>query len=168
MEEIMKTLLWQWGIFFFCGMTSLVRGEENFHPFNVYDLLAMERISSPQVSPDGEKIVFTVRLTDLDENKGHTSLWMVNLDGTGLKRLTSHPANDWAPLWHPEGREVYFLSTRSGSSQVWKIAVDGGEAEQVTHLPLDVNFFLLSPDGKRLVLAMEVFVGSSPKSNWRK
>lgn len=159
----MKGFPWLVGIFFFLVMTNLTRAEETPHPFTVHDLLAMDRISSPQVSPDGKRVVFTVRVTDLEENKGHTSLWIVNLDGTGLKRLTSHPANDWDPVWHPDGRTVYFLSTRSGSSQVWKISIEGGEAEQVTQLPLDVNYFLLSPDGNRLVVAMEVFVGTSPE-----
>jgi dipeptidyl aminopeptidase/acylaminoacyl peptidase len=56
---------------------------------------------------------------------------------------------------------VYFLSTRSGSSQISRIAADGGEAEQVTSQPLDVNAFKLSPDGKTLVLAMDVFPGLS-------
>lgn len=144
-------------------MANLLQGEENYHPFTVHDLLAMDRITSAQVSPDGKCIVFTLRVTDLEENKGHTSLWIVNLDGTGLKRLTSHSANDWDPLWHPNGQTVYFLSTRSGSSQVWKISVDGGEAEQVTKLPLDVNHFLLSPDGKYLVVVMEVFPGTLPE-----
>src|SRR5262249_684410 len=52
---------------------------------------------------------------------------------------------------------VYFLSTRSGSSQVWRIAADGGEAEKVTDLPLDVGAFILSPDGARVAFTVEVF-----------
>jgi dipeptidyl aminopeptidase/acylaminoacyl peptidase len=127
------------------------------HPFTVHDLLAMERISDPQASPDGRQVVFVNRVTDFEENKGRTDLWLVNVDGSGLRRLTTHKAGSSAPRWSPDGKSIWFLSSRSESAQVWKLAVDGGEAEQVTDLALDVNGFLLSPDAAQLVIALEVF-----------
>jgi dipeptidyl aminopeptidase/acylaminoacyl peptidase len=129
------------------------------HPFSIHDMLAMQRISECRVSADGQRVVFTVRTTDLEENKGKTSLWLVEADGSGLRRLTAAPANDNDPCWSPDGRAIFFLSTRSATSQVWRIAVDGGEAQQVTHLPLDVKHLLLSRDGRQMALAMEVFPG---------
>ncbi|MHC4402125.1 MAG: LpqB family beta-propeller domain-containing protein [Planctomycetota bacterium] len=129
------------------------------HPFSVHDMLAMARISEPQVSPDGGRIVFTVRTTDLEENKGRTDLWLVRADGTGPRRLTSHPAGDHSPRWTPDGKAVLFISGRSGSSQVWRIPIDGGEAGQVTSLPLDVANLILSPDGRHMAFTMEVFPG---------
>jgi len=69
------------------------------HPFSIHDMLAMERLSDPQVSPDGNLIVFTVTKTDLEANKGRTDLWLVSADGTGLRRLTSDPAADSNPRW---------------------------------------------------------------------
>jgi len=129
------------------------------HPFTVYDMLAMQRISEPQASPDGARVVFTVRTTDMEANKGKTSLWLVETHEGGLRRLTTAQASDHDPHWSPDGRTIYFLSTRSGTSQVWRIPVDGGEARQVTNLPLDVASLLLSPDGRHLALTMEVFPG---------
>ena len=127
------------------------------HPFTVHDMLAMKRIGEPRVSPDGARIVFTVRETDLDADRGRTDLWLVGIDGAGLKRLTRNPASDSSPRWSPDGRTIYFLSSRSGSSQIWKIPIDGGEASQVTDLPLDVTGFLVSPDGRYFALTLEVF-----------
>ena len=127
------------------------------HAFTVHDMLAMQRISQPQISPDGKRVVFTVRTTDLEENRGRTSLWLVQTDGGGLRRLTAAQANDHEPRWAPDGVTVFFLSTRSGTSQVWRISADGGEAEQVTSLQLDVTSLLLSRDGRRMALTMEVF-----------
>jgi dipeptidyl aminopeptidase/acylaminoacyl peptidase len=127
------------------------------HPFSVHDMLAMDRIAEPQVSPDGKWIVFTLRKTDLAANRGRTDLWLVGIDGTNLRQLTVNPAGDFSPQWSADGKSIWFLSTRSGSSQVWRMPVDGGEPEQKTTLPLDVGGFLLSPDGTRLALAMEVF-----------
>ena len=127
------------------------------HPFSVHDMLAMDRISDPQVSPDGNWIVFVLRKTDLEANVGRTDLWLVGVDGAGLRRLTSHSEKDFNPRWTPYGSSVWFISTRSGSSQVFRIQIDGGEAEQVTDEPLDVANLVLSPDGKHIAFTMEVF-----------
>lgn len=127
------------------------------HPVSVHDMLAMDRISDLQASPDGSQIVFVLRVTDLAANKGRTDLWLASADGAGLRRLTSHPAGSNHPRWSADGRTIYFLSSRSDSSQVWKIDVTGGEAAQVTKLPLEVGSFAVSPDGKHLALSLEVF-----------
>ncbi|MCF7958800.1 MAG: S9 family peptidase [Phycisphaerae bacterium] len=135
-----------------------VNGQEATGAFDVHDMLAMERISDWQVSPDGAWIVFVLRTTDLAGNKGLTDLWVVNNDGKQLSQLTSSPAGDFNPRWSADGRSVWFISTRSGSSQVWQIAVDGGEAQQVTDLPLEVGNLVVSPRGGHIAFTMEVFV----------
>ena len=131
-------------------------------PFEVRDLIAFDRLSDARVSPDGQSIVFTVSSLDLEANRRRSDLWLVQADGSGLRRLTSDPASDTSAAWSPDGDTIYFLSTRGSSSQVWRLPLRGGEAQPVTTLPLDVGSFVLSPDGMRLALAMEVFPGSSP------
>jgi len=121
-------------------------------------MLAMERISDPQASPDGKWVVFTLRSTDLEANKGRTDIWMVGIDGKGLRQLTHNPAADHSARWLPDGSAVLFLSTRSGSSQAWKIRVDGGEAKPVTDQPLDIGNLVISPDGSHIAFSMSVFV----------
>lgn len=130
---------------------------KNSHSFSVHDMLAMDRISDPQVSPDGKRVVFVSRKTDLEANRGRTDIWLVGTDGSGLKQLTSHPANDLNPRWSADGKNIWFLSSRSGFSQVWRIAIDGGEAVRVTNLPLDVENLVISSDGKHLAFTLEVF-----------
>jgi dipeptidyl aminopeptidase/acylaminoacyl peptidase len=127
------------------------------HAYNIHDQVTLRRLSSPRVSPDGQRIAFVLRSTDLEANRGLTDLWLVNSDGSGTRQLTSHPASDNQPVWAPDGRGLFFLSSRGGSSQVWRLPIDGGEPLQVTKLPLDVNAFVLSPDGSRLAVALEVF-----------
>ncbi len=127
------------------------------HPFNVRDLVAMDRISEPAVSPDGQRVVFTVSRLDLDANRRRTDLWLVGIDGAGLRQLTTHEASDTAAAWSPDGKSVFFLSTRSGSSQVWRVAADAGEPQAVTQQPVDVGSFRLSPDGTRLAVSLDVF-----------
>ncbi|HEY5951439.1 MAG TPA: S9 family peptidase [Kofleriaceae bacterium] len=121
------------------------------------DMLAMQRVSDPQVSPDGKWIAFAVRDTDYDANRGRYDVWLAAADGSLVQRLTTDPNNDQEPRWSPDGRWIYFTSTRSGSAQVWRIQPTGGEAEQITKLDTDINGFKLMPDGKRLVLAIDVW-----------
>jgi dipeptidyl aminopeptidase/acylaminoacyl peptidase len=133
------------------------------HPFTVHDLLAMERLSDHQVSPDGRRVAFVVRTTDLEADRGQTDLWLLDLDAAGRaagepRRLTTARAGESSPRWSPDGRSLYFLSRRSGSSQVWRLPLAGGEAVQVTDLPLDVGNLLVAPDGRRLAFSHEVFV----------
>ncbi len=131
-------------------------------PFDVRDLVAFERLSEPRVSPDGRLVVFTVSSLDMAANKRRSDLWLVGTDGTGLRQLTRDAAADTSGAWSADGSTVYFLSTRSGSSQVWQLPLSGGEAQPLTALPLDVDNFVLSRDGRRLALSMQVFPGTTP------
>ena len=130
------------------------------HPFSVHDMLAMQRVSDPQVSPDGTRVLFTLRTTDLEANKGRTDIWMAKTDGSGVQQLTAHEANDTSARWAPDGKSFFFQSTRGGGAQVWRLALDAdsdAKAEQVTKFPLDVDNYLVFPDCKRLLLTMEVY-----------
>ncbi|MDH3214992.1 MAG: S9 family peptidase [Candidatus Krumholzibacteria bacterium] len=130
---------------------------QDTHPFSIHDMLAMDRIGDPQVSPDGEWVAFVRRSTDLEADKGRTDIWLVDVKGSGLRRLTTNPAGDFNPRWSPDGTMILFLSTRSGSPQVWRIRIAGGEAEQVTDQPIDVGNLIVSPDGKHIAFTMDVF-----------
>jgi dipeptidyl aminopeptidase/acylaminoacyl peptidase len=135
----------------------LPAGAQEGQPFNVHDLWELDRVSSPEASPDGSWVVFSISSLDKAANRRRSDLWIVGTDGDGLRPLTTHPAGEFNARWAPDGSGVFFLSTRSGSSQVWWISMAGGEARQVTDLPLDVGSMAVSPDGSLLALSMEVF-----------
>jgi dipeptidyl aminopeptidase/acylaminoacyl peptidase len=138
------------------GLCSAALGAAE--PFSAEHLVRLPRVGAPVASPGGELVVFAVRETDMDAGKGRYDLWLVEPAGGSLRQLTSHEANDTSPAWSPDGQSVLFLSSRRGTSQVWRIAVDGGEAQPVTDLPLDVSTFKLSPSGDRLVVSMSVYL----------
>jgi dipeptidyl aminopeptidase/acylaminoacyl peptidase len=129
------------------------------HPFGVEDMVDMQRISTAEMSPDGKSVVYALRTTDLEANRGRTDLWVVGSKNGAMRQLTSDPENETDPAWAPDGKSVYFLAARgkAQSMQVWQIPIDGGEATRVTDLPVDVNAFLISPDGKRLAVALDVW-----------
>lgn len=135
----------------------------------------MERVADPQPSPRGDRVAFTLRVSDFAANRGKTDLWIVNLDGSGLLRLTGDGGAS-NPRWSPDGGSLYFLYGKSGSTQVWRFSpapaasaasgaagasgpprTFGAQPVQVTSLPLDVSSFIVSRDGQRLALSMDVF-----------
>jgi dipeptidyl aminopeptidase/acylaminoacyl peptidase len=128
------------------------------HPFGVDDLVRLNRISDPALSPDGRLLVYTLRETDMDADRGRSDLWLLDVSQPKAvpKRITSHPENDTSPQWSRVSGNIYFLSSRSGTQQVWRLSLTGGEAQQVTSFPLDVTTFKLAPVDTYLAVTLDV------------
>ncbi|HUQ09176.1 MAG TPA: S9 family peptidase [Steroidobacteraceae bacterium] len=130
----------------------------NPRTFTPHDLNALARVSDPQVSPDGRYVAYVQRETDFDTNRGRNDLWLVDLQERGKpRRLTQHASSDTHPRWSVDGSSIYFLSARTGATQIWRLPLNGGEAVQITDYPLDISTFGFSNDGQRMALSMEVF-----------
>ena len=129
-------------------------------PFSVDDLVRLKRLSEPQLSPDGQKLAFVLSQVDLDANRRSTDLWVLDLTAPGAlpRRLTEHPASDGSPRWAPDGQSLYFISTRSGSAQVWRLKLATGDTSQVTDYPLDVGMLAVARSGDRIAVSLEVFL----------
>ncbi|MGN6313777.1 MAG: prolyl oligopeptidase family serine peptidase [Rhodanobacteraceae bacterium] len=129
------------------------------HPFNVHDLVMMDRVSDPHLTTDGSHVAFTVRSTDYAANKGVNSVWVLDLDKASAKpvRITDPKLNANSGRFSPDGKTLYFLATKNGSTQLWAVPATGGTPHQVTHLPVDVDNYRISPDGKQLLFSAQVF-----------
>jgi len=129
------------------------------HPFNAHDLVMMDRVSDPQISADGRRVVFSVRTTDYAANKGLTSLWLLDLDKIGASphRLTDPKAGASSARFSPDGKTIYYLAPASGVTQLWSMSASGGAAKQVTHIPVDIDNYRISPDGRHLLFSAQVF-----------
>ena len=128
-------------------------------PFTYQDMVSLDRLSGLHVDSSGPYAVFQVRSTDLVKNKGVNSLWIKDLAaiGTPERKLAISEGGATDPQWSADGKTLYFVSSRSGSSQVWKTDVMGAAASPVTSLPLDVQAYQPTPDGKGVVVALAVF-----------
>jgi dipeptidyl aminopeptidase/acylaminoacyl peptidase len=147
------------GIACVAGIHGAASAADAGRTFTPMDLNTLARVSDPQVSPNGRYVVYVQRETDFDANRGRNDLWLVDLEAPAVKprRLTQHSANDTNPRWAPDGASIYFISSRAGSMQIWRLPMLGGEAVQITDYPLDIGSFRFSPDGERLAITMDVF-----------
>ena len=119
------------------------------------DLYRLREVSSPEMSPEGNWVAYSVSASDSAKDRSDRDLWMTSWDGRRSLRLTTSKANEGTPRWSPDGRYLAFLSSREDErevAQVWLLDRSGGEAERVTDLPGGVSDYAWSPDSKRLAL----------------
>ena len=131
-------------------------------PVTAEDYFSFQAVSDPHLSPDGSSVAFVITTVDQKQNRRRSQLWLVPADGSrGPVALTTAPQSSTSPRWSPDGRAIAFLSARTvpgeaGSdaprTQVWLLALGGGEPRRVTNLPNGVSSFQWSPDGARLVV----------------
>ncbi|MES2682603.1 MAG: S9 family peptidase [Pseudomonadota bacterium] len=152
----MKPLLIAAALAVICPLATLAKPVDAAKPFTYNELVRFERVSDPAISADGKLVAYTLRETDYEANKGKRSVWIVPADGSAPARRVTGSGNASDARFGADGA-LYFLSSRSGSSQLWRLSLIGGEATQVTSLPLDVAAFVLSPTGDRVAVALEVF-----------
>ncbi|HOG27740.1 MAG TPA: S9 family peptidase [Vicinamibacterales bacterium] len=125
--------------------------------FTVEEMLKLKRLSDPQLSPDGTRVAYVLTDVSLEENTRNNDIWVAPVAGGPAVRLAATAASEDRPRWSPDGRQIAFVSTRSGSQQIWIIPAAGGEARQLTSIATGASGLTWSPDGKWLAFVSEVF-----------
>ena len=127
-------------------------------PFTVQQLIKLNKMHSATVSHDGTKLVYGLKTVN-DKGEASSDLYLLDLIDTKAKplQLTSAMGTEHDVSFANDDKSIYFLASRSGSSQLFQLPLTGGEAVQVSDLPLDIDGYKLSNDGKQVVLSMRVF-----------
>ncbi len=124
------------------------------HVPTVEDLMGLKTAGSPEISPDGTKIAYTVTETDYDQDAYVTQVWLADVATGRSIQLTRGKKSCSGPSWSPDGAWLAFTSSRADDkSQVFVIRPDGGEAVQLTKSETGVGGFEWSPDGKTIAYA---------------
>lgn len=101
------------------------------------------------VSPDGRRLVYYTFAPQED-------LFVIQTDGTGLRRLTNDEYRDRGPRWSPDGTRIAFYSNHNDKYEIWTIHADGGQLEQQTLIPdWPVYNPIWSPRGRLLTCDLE-------------
>jgi len=136
---------------------------QSLKPPTIDQSLEMRTVGSPQISPDGTRVLYEETRTNWDENAFDTDLWIVNVATGERHLLTTQAKSSNSAAWSPDGRMIAFLSDRpaplpkspEGKEQLYVMPADGGEAQQITKLEGGVDAFAWAPDSKHIALTAE-------------
>jgi dipeptidyl aminopeptidase/acylaminoacyl peptidase/CubicO group peptidase (beta-lactamase class C family) len=119
---------------------------------NIDDIGALALPEQAALSPDATRCAYVLCEQDTKEDKSVRSLWCVSLADKQPYRLT-HGQSDGSPAWSPDGSTIAFVRAADGPPQLWLLPAAGGEAEQLTTLPLGAGAPVWSPDGSKIAFA---------------
>jgi dipeptidyl aminopeptidase/acylaminoacyl peptidase len=126
----------------------------------VDQILSLKRVASPEMSPDGRYVAYTVRETNWDDNAYETEIWIADVQSGARHQLTNAKKSSQSPVWSPDGSRLAFTSDRSDKRQIYVIDPRGGDAEALTSAEDGVgNSVAWSPDGKSIAYTV-----TEPKS----
>ena len=138
------------------GAQNLQQADEAFQKGRLTPeaLWSMGRIGGATVSPDGKTVAYTVTTYDIKANKGETALYVMDISTCQTRRLIAGRGSQ--PAFIDGGKRVAYLSSASGSSQVWATDLDGTNTERLSDETADVEGFSFSPDGKQVILIKSI------------
>ena len=119
--------------------------------------------STPQISPDGRRVVYTLETADRFADAFYSNLWMVSIDGKDHRPLTSGKWKDSLPRWSPDGGKLAYVSTRAGKPQIFVRWMDTGAEAKITDLENAPSSLSWSPDGETLAFLTRV----AAKPGWQ-
>lgn len=124
--------------------------------FTIDALEALGRVSEVKVSPDGKKVLFSISYESVEHNKSNADLYVMNLDGSDLRRITRTAASESGFVWIAGGEKIAFVYPADGKPQLWVMNADGSDRKQVSELEKGIQGFLFSPDEKKVVLISNI------------
>jgi dipeptidyl aminopeptidase/acylaminoacyl peptidase len=116
----------------------------------VDQILSLKRAASPEISPDGRWVAYTVRETNWDDNAYETEIWLADTRTHATRQLTNAKKSSAAPAWSPDGSRLAFTSDRTDKQQIYLINPQAGEADALTTVEDGVSSFAWSPDGRSI------------------
>jgi dipeptidyl aminopeptidase/acylaminoacyl peptidase len=126
--------------------------------FSTDDLFLHQKVSDLDASPDGRSVACSVRSVDRDQDAYVSCIWCLDTQGGSPRQLTRGPGLENSPSWSPDGKQLAFISNRSGALQAYVLPRDGGEARAVGQLTGAISDVRWTPDGRSLVVTSSVTV----------
>ncbi len=151
------------------AITSLFAQQPQKRPMTFADLMAMKRVSDPQISPSGKWVLFSVTDVSLEKNTKTNHLWTVPLDGSAKERQVTFGDGESNGRFAPDGKSIALTMKDEIYEMPWDDAAGKvGDPVQVTSVNGGADGAIWSPDSKRLLFVVNVFPECSDLGDWAK
>ncbi|MDD4847761.1 MAG: S9 family peptidase [Bacteroidales bacterium] len=125
-------------------------------------LWAFGRLSGASVSPDGEKILYSVSYYSVEQNRSNREWFVMNIDGSDVQQITKTPFSEHSAQWMKNGEKIAFLSADNGSMQIWTMNPDGSQRVALSNIEGGISDFMFSPDETKVLYIADVpYTGST-------
>ena len=124
-------------------------------------LWSFGRLGNAKVSPDGSTILYSVTYSNIDENRSYTDLYTLPTSGGTPTQITNTYINEVEANWRPDGKTITFLSSESGTVQLWEMMPDGSNKQQISDIKGGINGYVYSPDLKNIAYSKSVKLDKS-------
>ncbi|GAB5410289.1 MAG: S9 family peptidase [Balneolaceae bacterium] len=125
--------------------------------FSSMDVFELQWVQNPQISPDGKHVVYNRRGFNKMTDRRTSSLWIINSDGSGHRKLTSRTGGEGTAVWSPSGDRIAFTSSEEGQgSEIFIYWLESGVTARITQLENSPGGLAWSPDGLHLSFTMKV------------
>ena len=114
------------------------------------DLFQLQFLNGGRLSPDASQVIYCLKQIDAAKERELSAIHLLDLPSGAVRSMTSGTARDSSPQFAPDGSAIAFVSDRSGEPQLYRLPIDGGEAQQLTEFKYGVGGFAWSPDGSRI------------------
>ena len=115
------------------------------------------RIGEYQLSPDKKSIVMTATFYDIDENKGNSEVFIIDLGSMKKKQITSSPKGEFNIRWRPDGKSIGFLYPDDNDEiQLFEMDVEGKNRNQISNIKGGITGFAYAPDMKNILYTADV------------
>lgn len=140
-------------LYFFIFLSASAQDQQNFQSLDVFEL---EYAGNPQISPDGNKVVYERTGFDIMKDRSKKSLWIIDTKGTNHHKLTARETNESSPSWSPSGDRLAFVSSTDEGSEIYLYWLETGAIAKLTQLENSPSSLSWSPDGTRIAFSLKV------------
>lgn len=117
--------------------------------FSIDALEALGRVTDPQVSPDGSKVLFGISYESVEQNKSNNELYVIDIKGGEPQRLTRTADSENSAVWIDNGNKIAYLASDGESTQLYIMSADGKGKTKVSNVEGGIEGFLFSADEKK-------------------
>ncbi len=130
--------------------------------FDLEHVFELEYASDPQISPDGERVVYARTSMDKMKDRRISRLWVARADGSAHRPLTDPETNASQPRWSPSGDRVAYVASTDEGAEIFVRWMESGETARLTQLEASPGGLSWGPDGERLAFTMFVEADEEP------